>query len=131
MKKSPDPPKACSIPKKVGQPAQPPQRYQRQSVTNARESVRSQHSTMARAAATTRVMFSIVAFMAATLQGVSSMRYSHMSGQNHFGLHSLIVPLPCQADVLYEQLNYICVNNEIKCLPGWKVGRPARNCSGG
>ena len=40
---------------------------------------------------------------------------------NPFGLNSLIVPLPCQADILYEQLNYICVNNEIKCLPGWKV----------
>ena len=41
--------------------------------------------------------------------------------RRHFGLPSLIVPLPCQADVLYEQLNYICVNNEIMCLPGWTV----------
>ena len=64
-------------------------------------------------------------FIIVAVHGVSSSpRYSHLSlGQNHYyGLHSLIVPLPCQADVLYEQLNYICVNNEIKCLPGWKVG---------
>ena len=63
-------------------------------------------------------------FLIATIEGVSSSPYySHLStGHNHYGLHSLIVPLPCQADVLYEQLNYICVNNEIKCLPGWKVG---------
>ena len=67
-------------------------------------------------------------FIIVAIHGVSSSpRYSHLSlGQNHYyGLHSLIVPLPCQADVLYEQLNYICVNNEIKCLPGWKVGRSA------
>ena len=63
-------------------------------------------------------------FLIAMIEGVSSSPfYSHLStGHNHYGLHSLIVPLPCQADVLYEQLNYICVNNEIKCLPGWKVG---------
>ena len=40
-----------------------------------------------------------------------------------FGLPSLIVPIPCQADVLYEQFNYICVNNQIMCLPGWQVSR--------
>ena len=63
-------------------------------------------------------------FIIVVIHGVSSSQhYSHLPfGQNHYGLHSLIVPLPCQADVLYEQLNYICVNNEIKCLPGWKVG---------
>ena len=64
-------------------------------------------------------------FILATLHcGVSSSpQYAaHLSAvRNHYGLHSLIVPLPCQADVLYEQLNYICVNNEIKCLPGWRV----------
>ncbi|TRY71816.1 hypothetical protein TCAL_12700 [Tigriopus californicus] len=36
-----------------------------------------------------------------------------------FGLPSLVVPIPCQADVLYEQFNYICVKNQIVCLPGW------------
>ena len=67
-----------------------------------------------------------ILFILATLHcGVSSSpQYAaaHLSAvRNHYGLHSLIVPLPCQADVLYEQLNYICVNNEIKCLPGWRV----------
>lgn len=38
-----------------------------------------------------------------------------------FGLPSLVVPIPCQADVLYEQFNYICVKNQIVCLPGWTV----------
>ena len=42
-------------------------------------------------------------------------------GGTHFGRPSLVVPRPCQADVLYEQLNYICVNDEIRCLLGWKV----------
>ena len=66
-----------------------------------------------------------ILFILATLQGgvSSSPQYAaHLSAvRNHYGLHSLIVPLPCQADVLYEQLNYICVNNEVKCLPGWRV----------
>ncbi len=46
----------------------------------------------------------------------------HGYGGSRFGLPSLLVPSRCQADVLYEQLNYICVNNEIQCLLGWKVG---------
>ena len=66
-------------------------------------------------------------FVFATMQGVYSSRmgsHSHLyHSRNQYGLHSLVVPLPCQADVLYEQLNYICVDNVIKCLPGWKVGQ--------
>ena len=40
---------------------------------------------------------------------------------NKFGLPSLIVPVPCQANVLQEQVNYICAHGNIWCLPGWKV----------
>ena len=55
-------------------------------------------------------------YLLVTLASVSG------SGLNRqFGLPSLIVPIPCQADVLYEQLNYICYKNQIMCLPGWKV----------
>lgn len=36
-------------------------------------------------------------------------------------LPGLIVPRPCQAETLYEQLNYICVRGRIRCLLGWKV----------
>ncbi len=50
-----------------------------------------------------------------------SVALAFVASRRDFGLPSLIVPLPCQADVLYEQLNYICVNNEVTCLPGWTV----------
>ena len=42
-------------------------------------------------------------------------------GYNKYGLPSLIVPVPCQANVLQEQVNYICAHGNIWCLPGWKV----------
>ena len=40
---------------------------------------------------------------------------------NKFGLPSLIIPVPCQANKLQEQVNYICAHGNIWCLPGWKV----------
>ena len=40
---------------------------------------------------------------------------------NQFGLQSLIIPIPCQANKLQEQVNYICAHGTIWCLPGWKV----------
>ena len=40
---------------------------------------------------------------------------------NKFGLPSLIIPVPCQANKLQEQVNYICAHENIWCLPGWKV----------
>ena len=50
-------------------------------------------------------------------------RYDRQFGstfRSRFGLPSLIVPIPCQAEVLYEQLTYICVGHRIMCLPGWQ-----------
>ena len=50
---------------------------------------------------------------------------SHYQGTfesyNKFGLPSLIIPVPCQANKLQEQVNYICAHGNIWCLPGWKV----------
>ena len=43
------------------------------------------------------------------------------NGYNQFGLQSLIIPIPCQANKLQEQVNYICAHGTIWCLPGWKV----------
>ena len=40
---------------------------------------------------------------------------------NKFGLPSLVIPVPCQANKLAEQVNYICAHGNIWCLPGWKV----------
>lgn len=35
-------------------------------------------------------------------------------------LPSLINPVPCRANILREQVNYICAHGQIWCLPGWK-----------
>ena len=45
------------------------------------------------------------------------------SGYNSkvYSLPSMVVPVPCQAYVLREQMNYICAHGKIWCLPGWKV----------
>lgn len=44
------------------------------------------------------------------------------SNNKYFNLPSMVVPVPCQAYVLREQMNYICAHGKIWCLPGWKVG---------
>ena len=50
-----------------------------------------------------------------TLQlNAHTQKKSFQSSSSGFGLQSLVVPTPCQADVLYEQLNYICVKDEIR-----------------
>ena len=47
------------------------------------------------------------------------------SGYNSkvYSLPSMVVPVPCQAYVLREQMNYICAHGKIWCLPGWKVSQ--------
>ena len=38
-----------------------------------------------------------------------------------YGIPSLVIPQPCQANALQEKVNYICAHGRIWCLPGWKV----------
>ena len=38
-----------------------------------------------------------------------------------YGIPSLVIPQPCQANALQERVNYICAHGRIWCLPGWKV----------
>ena len=46
------------------------------------------------------------------------------SGLHYIGVpitKSIKDPTPCRPRVLKEQVNYICSNDQIWCLPGWKV----------
>ena len=38
-----------------------------------------------------------------------------------YGIPSLVIPQPCQANALQEKVNYICAHGRIWCVPGWKV----------
>ncbi len=46
------------------------------------------------------------------------------SGRTYHGVPSMksaMDPTPCRPNILREQVNYICSNEQIWCLPGWKV----------
>ena len=79
--------------------------------------------------ASTLAILSIIYDMLAPLTNAQKGRLGSMGSSfqgtfesyNKFGLPSLIIPVPCQANKLQEQVNYICAHGNIWCLPGWKV----------
>ena len=77
------------------------------------------------------VILSMFFEMFASLANAQLSRYRHRQmGSNYqgtfesygkFRMPSLHIPMPCQANKLQEQVNYICAHGNIWCLPGWKV----------
>ena len=59
--------------------------------------------------------------MLPSVLAVHSQRFLPLTHLGSSGLGGSAVAGPCEADALYEQLNYICVGRQIRCLLGWQV----------
>ena len=81
------------------------------------------------------VILSLFFEMFATLANAQLSRRGHIGlnyqgtfeTYNKFGMPSLVIPVPCQANKLAEQVNYICAHGNIWCLPGWKVSHDKKS----